>query len=132
MTYETTCKYCGTSYESTEYKDELGIVEIHWMCPGCGHAVDWAYGIGTNNTQWYEDALKYRKDKELVENLKCQLAESERRRLAAIEDLRTHSRCLDCIYEMQGDCTAPDYPLVYTKCTCWEWRGIQKGVNTDG
>ena len=56
----TNCKYCGHQYEYMTYNDRFGEVERHELCQNCGHTVDKTYGQGTDNTEWYEDALKYR------------------------------------------------------------------------
>lgn len=63
MNHTVKCKYCSEVYEYTQYNDELGMVERHQSCPRCGHTANFLYGTGLDNTAWYEDALKYRSQK---------------------------------------------------------------------
>ena len=60
MKSEIKCKYCGNEYECTEYGDERGVLERHQHCLQCGHVSILEYGRNIDNTEWYEDALKYR------------------------------------------------------------------------
>ena len=80
----TNCKYCGHQYEYTTYNDELGEVERHELCQNCGHTVDMTYGQGTDNTEWYDDALKYR---ELFQHITLD-------RLAALVDADAEGRAV--------------------------------------
>ena len=69
---------------------------------------------------------------DLIESLQAQLAESQRRERAAVEDLSTYKDCGFCVH-------VQDQQYCYKNCQrhvdvdnfrthpCWQWRGPEEG-----
>ena len=77
---------------------------------------------------------------DLIESLQAQLAESQRRERAAIEDILCNDHCDACKFQKDGvdECEKNDFDCENCqseKCVCrtcrdedkWQWRGPQEG-----
>jgi hypothetical protein len=65
---------------------------------------------------------------DLIESLQAQLAESQRRERAAVEDLSQDAHCTLCKHHLSegGDCYGVSKCAVNGLRVGWEWRGPQE------
>ena len=65
---------------------------------------------------------------DLVESLQAQLAASQRREKAAVEDLKRFSACCQCNANIDGSCCDMFDGTAENKyfCSNWQWRGPQE------
>lgn len=66
---------------------------------------------------------------DLIESLQAQLAASQARERAAVEDLSSANLCRHCVYDAQCGSTGHyrQQRRILGNCDHWQWLGQQKG-----